>query len=174
MYNAWCEISGTHFDYRIKPKNASESAPCERYQNEDDEDNFCWPVTLSGVAIHGQNINNLLWAVFGQSWGWPSLALEAGAHVNQMGRYFSEDNNNFFDTPGSQYSIVMGCELYDALKSTPPSTNPYDTVRGILTAPHVFLMRDADIYGDNKLWPCSEPYDTNKSRLVRPSLIYWK
>ena len=159
------EISGSYYDYTIKPCNQSDTAPCDFYRT----GRFCWLVTLNGTVVHSQNINNMLWAVFGRSWGWNSLALETGAHINQINRYFQEkDSSVFWDTSGSQNAIRSGSWLFEL-----PAPTTLNDLKGMLTPKDVKLMRDTSIYGDDKFWPCNEPYDPDKSILQRPDLMLW-
>ena len=159
----WIEISAGLFDYEIKPQNQDGTAPCGKLQ---DHGALCWPVTVNGVVVHGSNINNMLWAVFGSSWGWNTLMLETGAHLNQAARYAQGDSSIFFDTSGSINAIRTGSTLYEL--PYPPSL----TDLKLLMSPAVVKrMQDNDIYEEDKLWPCNTPYAPNLSTLERPDFL---
>jgi len=162
VYDIWVEISGGHFDYEIQPQDQSGVAPCGFYRT----GVKCWPVTLNGTVVHGQNLNNLLWAVFGRSWGWNSLALELGAHWNQMEQKKLGLSDEWKDPPGSQNSIRNGAMLYEI-----PASSTLQDLKNFFTPAEVKLMWDTHNYNEDIFWPCNKPYDINKSKLLRPPYI---
>ncbi|HBA85905.1 MAG TPA: hypothetical protein DCZ95_17615, partial [Verrucomicrobia bacterium] len=156
VYQTWCNLSASDFDYRLNPVDAGHRAPCERFNPSSVLYTY---VTVNGVVVHGSKINNMLWSLFGRYWGWPELSLRVGAHLNQLAR------DRRLDGTASQNAIGLGDDLYALIESSPGSS-----IYTVLTASGLQTMWDPAVLNEEKLWPSPYPYNSGSSTLLRPSL----
>lgn len=155
VYQTWCSISGSFFDYVFDPVDAQQHAPCRRFQPTIGPNGQYGYVTVNGVVVHGSKINNMMWALFGRYWGWSETSLRLGAHLNQLAR------TNRIDGATSQNAIGFGDDIHD---------NPSANITTILTPANLRTLQDPNALIEEKLWPSPDAADTGNSTFTRPTL----
>ena len=159
VFETWCSISGTFFDYIFDPVDADGQAPCRRFQPPIGANGQYGYLTINGVVVHGSKINNLMWALFGRYWGYREWELRLGAQVNEI------SERRQLDTATSQNAIGLGDDLFDLLQS-----NPSASISTTLTQSSLRTLQDPSTLIEEKLWPAVAPADTGQSHLERPWL----
>ena len=152
------EISGASFDYLMDPSDRDKKSPTRSYQTPDIHQylpHMYGYVTINGVVVHGSKINNMLWALFGRWWGYPTLLLKGGAHYNQWRRHFQLDGAT------SQQAIEYGGSIYD---------NPSSEITTILTPKNLSLLQVPEDLDEELLWPSPYPADITPDTLAQPIL----
>ncbi len=155
VLRVWVDISATFFDYVLDPVSESRTSPCRRFQPFIGPNGDYGYVTLNGVVVHGSKVNNLLWSVFGRSWGWSRVALQSGAHLNQLARSLRLDGDT------STNAIILGSKAFD---------NRGADIRAILTKGAVRLLRDPSALDEERLWPALDLASDSSSIMERPWL----
>lgn len=159
VFNTWCSISGSFFDYVFDPVDAGHNAPCRRFQPTIGQNGLYGYVTINGVVVHGSKINNMLWALFGRYWGWSELSLKVGAHLNQLARTKRTDGST------SQNAIGLGDDIRAFLQA-----NPSSSITNILTPTALRTLQDPNSLTEEELWPAPNAADTGNSTFTRPTL----
>lgn len=158
VFNTWCSISGSFFDYVFDPVDAEQNAPCRRFQPYIGSGGYYGYVTINGVVVHGSKINNMLWALFGRYWGWPELCLKTGAHLNQLARSKKIDGST------SQNAIGFGDDIYALIQG-----NPSASITNVLTPTALRTLQDPSSLIEEKLWPSPDIADTDYSTFLAPT-----
>lgn len=158
VFNTWCSISGSFFDYVFDPVDAEQKAPCRRFQPYIGSGGYYGYVTINGVVVHGSKINNMLWALFGRYWGWPELCLKAGAHLNQLARTKRIDGST------SQNAIGLGDNIYALIQG-----NPSSSITNVLTPTALRTLQDPSSLIEEKLWPSPNVADIDYSTFLSPT-----
>lgn len=154
-FRRFMRLSGQEFDYQLVPVSSDNTAPCARYNIPDSANRIY--VTVNGVVVHGSKVNNLLWGVFGRSWGYNVFFLKGGAHANNYWERFQ------WDPQSSQNAIGLGSQLFD---------NPAAPLTSILTPTALRTMQGGPEEGlmDTQLWPALVPFDNARSTIRQPNL----
>ncbi len=160
VFDVWVSISGTHFDYVYDPIDSPMEAPCRAYQPAIQPNGHYGYLTVNGVVIHGSKLNNMMWALFGKSWGYGSWIMRQGAHVNE---FFGRRQ---LDSETSQFAIDFGAnELFMFL-----NTNTIASVSEVLSTNFLYSLQDSEDLIEEHLWPAHGLYDATNSWLERPWL----
>ena len=155
VYQTWCSLSGSYFDYVFDPVDAQQHAPCRRFQPTIGPNGKYGYVTVNGVVVHGSKINNMMWALFGRYWGWSETSLRLGAHLNQLGRNLRRDGAT------SQNAIGFGDDIHD---------NPSANITTILTPANLRTLQVPNTLIEETLWPSPDAADADNSTFTRPTL----
>lgn len=166
VFLTWASISGSYFDYAIAPVNQSETAPCAAFNDIDRMYRHLYEgnaeygdITVNGEVLFGAKLNNMLWAIFGRSWGYSRIQLLAGAQVNELLQRFQ------LDSATSQAAINLGCDIWEAIEATNFNPAVYFSRNRLVN-----LKDSTDELDEEMFWPCPDQTDTSKSTLERPAL----
>jgi len=163
LFRVWVKISAAEFDYVIEPVNSDKTAPTLAFEPELGSGGGIGALysytTVNGTVVHGSKINTLLWGVFGRYWGYSTSQLMLGAQANEIVRKWSLDRES------SQSAVLFGGHFMDVYENQGVST----LLQQMQEANWNLLVDPVDLI-EEKLWPCLDNYDEDKSTFRQPNL----
>lgn len=159
VYETWCSISGTFFDYIFDPVDSDALSPCRRFQPPIGSNGQYGYLTINGIVVHGSKINNMMWALFGRYWGYRKWELKLGAHANEIFEHHQ------LDRATSQNAIGLGVDIFNLIQN-----NPSASIDSVLTTTNLMSLQDSELLNEERMWPAISEYDSGQSQLLRPWL----